>query len=125
MATEAEKRAKKAERQRKWRANVASKAGSALGASVSVHLDDSEVGVLDAIARRLYRRHPFDPSSGEPAEVFPGRAAAIRELVALWRKAHPAVRAPASREACGAFWRAESSYRRSEGLEAPAPPWKE
>jgi len=105
-------------------------------ASVCAHLGASECAILDAIAIEIYEASPHDPSNGQIAEVFPGRAEAIRFLCrryskegshrgARWLKKLTTLRAELSE-----FWVREASWRRTtakslenaKGSDVPGPP---
>lgn len=130
-----------AREQWKWRnsgvTKVAGKRAPTFGVAVTVHLSERETAILDTLAVRLYDANPHNPQLGEEHEsrVFPGRPAAIRMLI---EKAYQGERlAPRRvgafaklREAFGAFWRAEASWRQVrhdsrniERAQPPIPPW--
>lgn len=142
MKSAEELRRNKAERQRRWRANTSGRplddadgetegprARERSGAAVTLHLTKRECAVLDMIAAKLYRDNPHDPANGIVGTpvVYPGRPAALRQLIAAFA-AHNAIKRPASREACGEFWRAECAFRKATredtDAEPPRPPFR-
>lgn len=124
----------KAERQRRWRARKAEK-------SITVHLNELELEILDTIAAAQWEEAPYDPRIAEERPKWtPSRTSAIRALI--WAQmGSSAPRAVerleeaklASRAACGAFWRREASWRRVTPASfktwptprpGPEPPWR-
>lgn len=115
-------RMKVAEKQRRWR--------QVHGVTpVTVHLDERDLATLDAIAISLYYEYPHDPAIDRFASVYPGRAQAIRELCARWRKLNNEEPENILGSLCsqlGAFFTREASWRRSKGehrARRPKPPW--
>lgn len=102
-------------------------------AGYSVQLSEADMAVLDAIAIELYEKHPHDPRRGLVSEVFPGRPAAIRWLIADYTKKHgkPKARpglARRARERLARFWQREACWRRTRDPDTsatpPPPPWR-
>jgi hypothetical protein len=134
-------RRNKAERQRRWRANTSGRpldedgdedgprGKERSGAAVTLHLTKRECAALDMIAAKLYRDNPHDPANGVVGSpvVYPGRPQAMRQLIAEFC-ARTAIKRPASRKACGEFWRAECAFRKATrddtDAEPPRPPWR-
>jgi len=115
----------KAQRQARWRERKSAGQESGL-TSITVHLTDDEIRILDAIAIQIYNANRHAPPKCI-SDITPGRPAAVRELISQARKRVRKKRT--NRREMGDFWRREASWRRSTnpqetGAEPSTPPWK-
>lgn len=94
--------------------------------SITAHLSDEDIAVLDAIAISIWEEHPHDPELGLVSDVRPSRQAAVKWLIERYRQQHGQPKDVPERRQMGEFWKAETNWRRTEAApgrkKAPSPP---